>query len=119
MIEVASELTLRETIKNHEIESRVGNALMQQYPTRDWYVEGNVSGGTVTVKCASVSMTYGMTIHLHSGGLEPVIRTAVKQAGELLERFNLGRDRLNSGDDESYLPRNLRDEVLTAQQGEA
>ena len=118
LIEVADQATFVQYRRQAEIERRVGSALMKTYPTRDWYVDSDVYGGVLEVKCSSISMKYGMIVHLHYS-TEEVVKRAVKAAGELLERFRLGRQRLNKGTDEGDLQRNAMGEVITAAAGEA
>ena len=117
LIEVPTAADYRNARWQVDIESRLGHALANLYPNRDWYIDANPAQGVVTVKCASISMDYGMVVHLTHDMFE-VERRAKLAAGELLERFRLSRSRQTNGVDNDELKRNIKGEVLGASKGE-
>ena len=117
IIEIATDTTYHNAMWQVDIESRLGNILAKIYPNRSWYIEALPDQGVVVVKCATISMEYGMTIHLTHDMIEVESR-AKKAAGELLERFRLSRSRYTSGADDTDLKRDVMGQVIGANKGE-
>jgi hypothetical protein len=70
----------------------VGRTLMKHYPTVNWLVEIKIAptGGVAFVRIPEISKVYGMIIKLSSSDLD-LESSAIKQGGEMLERFNIPR----------------------------
>ena len=115
-IVIADEFDLQNEVRKNRIETFVVGVLARHYPTRDWFVDANIDGGTVDIRCSSISMKYGMVIHLDKSNLE-MERRVYAAASELLERFRLSRKQSATGD-EANLKRNIVGEVSGASTGE-
>ena len=102
--------------RQNRIETKVGKYLLTLYPKRSWYVSASDDCSTVEVRCADISMKYGMVIHTDKSTREMEKRVKLA-SGELLERFRLSRNKLAEGD-ESDLVRTIDNEVLGAKAGE-
>ena len=116
-IEIATDTTYHNAMWQVDIENRIGLILSKIYPNRQWYIDAMPDQGVLVVKCATISMDYGMTIHLTHNMIE-VEKRAKAAAGELLERFELSRRRNASGVDDLDLKRDIRGQVLGAIHGE-
>ena len=115
-IQIADNEDMILAAKQNSIETRVGKHLLTLYPKRQWYVSASDDCSTVEIRCADISMKYGMVIHTNKSTRE--MEKRVREAsGELLERFNLSRKKLAEGD-ESDLVRTIDNEVLGAKTGE-
>lgn len=115
-IVVADNLILEQELRQNTVESDIVKILATHYPMRDWFVDANLEGGTVDIRCASISMKYGMVIHLNKSAFE-MNRRVYAAASELLERFKLSRDKATTGD-EGDLLRDAGGDVLGAANGE-
>ena len=117
IIEIADMATMHHAQYQLEIERRLGRILATTYPNRDWYIDAMPTQGVVSIKCASISMEYGIVIHLTHDMID-VEKAAKKGAGELLERFFLSRNQRTNGVDSMELKRNIKGEVHGASKGE-
>lgn len=106
---------LETTIAKDVIANRIGSTLQRTYPNRNWLVRVSDDLTIATINCTDISLQYGYTIHLDkiTHELELVARFA---GGEILERFNLSRDKY--ADDGALLRVDRRGEALGAKQGE-
>jgi len=93
----------------------LGNALVAAYPKRKWFVDVNWVGKVAWVCCPDISMQYGFCLHLNKLVIEAQ-KAAVMAGGELLERFDLSRNRNAVGGFE-YLIRDARGNAIAAKQG--
>ena len=102
--------------KNKQICSTVGNIIAKAYPARKWYVNVVGDGSVAWIACPDISMNHGIAIHLTDIVFE-LERRAKRAAGEILERFNLSRDKDNGKLDNLIV--NLKGEHINAAKGEA
>ena len=114
-IAITNQLILEQELRQNAIEREVIGFIIKHYPNRDWYVDAGDT--TLEIRCASISMKYGMVVHLDKNKHE-LERRVVAASGELLERFGLSRTKLTTGIDETDLKRTIDGEVLGAAKGE-
>lgn len=102
-------------IRADQLCKRIGRVLQQHYRNRNWFVEVSIAGGIAKILCPSISMRHGYVIHIDRPELE-IDRQAVMAGGQILEMFNLSRERDASGGEDKLL-RDARGEVLQAETG--
>lgn len=98
------------------IANRMGRVLQATYPNRNWLVLISEDCTVATIKCTDISLEYGYIIHLDKIAHEYEL-AARRAGGEILERFNLSRDKYS--EDGALLRVDRRGEALGAKQGEA
>lgn len=83
------------------VESYLGNlvreALDREYPGHMWHVETSVTQGIMQVKLISFS-NWGKAIHLRNKTPPEIVKMAVHQGGEWLERYGFPRKGLDVDD---------------------
>lgn len=92
----------------------IGEALLGAYPQRVWHIHADSQNGIVDVILADATTRYGYTVHLKSKTLFELQREAVFGGGEILERFNLSRERKFNREAVDALKRNARGEAIQA-----
>lgn len=92
----------------------IGEALLGAYPNRAWTIHADSEQGVVDVMLADATTRYGYTIHLKAKTLFELQREAVYGGGEILERFNLSRERVFNRDAVDELKRNVLGEAVAA-----
>lgn len=96
------------------IAKRVGSALVNKYPRREWGVKVNIPGQMVIVMCPSLSQKNGYHIKMMGMTVHDLAARAVKAGGEILERYNLSRERRFDPDQIETLDRTVDDEVISS-----
>lgn len=112
---VRSQAEAQRAIAKDAIANRMGRVLQTTYPNRNWLVRVSDDLSIATINCVDISLEYGFMIHLDkiTHDLELAARIA---GGEILERFNLSRDKYS--EDGALLRVDRRGEALGAKQGE-
>jgi hypothetical protein len=107
-----------ESVKVAKLESwmakGVGETLMGVYPNRQWGVRVDLEGQMICVTCPSVSNEKGYYISMVGRSLHDLQEEAKRAAGEILERYNLSRERKFNPDVFETLDRDLSDEVISS-----
>lgn len=93
------------------IAKKVGEAVAQEYPNRQWEIRVDISGGILVVVCPSVSLTKGYHLYLNRTMFQ-LIADAKRAAGEILERHNVSRRKDFDPTTLQELPRTLREDVI-------
>lgn len=75
------------------IAKNVGEVLCKHYPNREWGVGVDLFGGSIVIKCESLSTEKGYVIHLAGRNMPELQQRAVMAAGEILERYGVSRSR--------------------------
>lgn len=91
----------------------VGQVLMNTYPNRQWGVTVDLEGQMIMISCPSVSHTKGYYISMVGRSLHDLQEEGKRAAGEILERYNLSRERHFDADIIETLDRDLSDEVIS------
>jgi hypothetical protein len=92
----------------------IGTKLVQSYPNRQWGVQVDVKGGVVIITAPHLSKEKGYILHIKRDTLDALARRAVLAAGEILERFNIARDRQFDPMIVEGLARDIKDDVISA-----
>jgi hypothetical protein len=92
----------------------IGIKLMRAYPQRQWGVVVNLDIGSVQITCPSLSATKGYVIHIKRKTLHELQEQAIRAGGEILERFGISRGRTFDPTSIELLPRDERDEAVSA-----
>lgn len=104
-------------VKQAKLESwiakAIGTELMNHYPGRQWGVHVDTEGQMIMVMCPSVSHEKGYYISMVGRCLNDLVIKARHAAGEILERYNLSRDRKFDSDILETLARDAKDEVIS------
>ena len=107
-----------ESVKQAKLESwmgkAVGTVLMNKYPNRQWGVQVDLEGQMIMIMCPSVSHEKGYYISMVGRCLNDLQTEAIRAAGEILERYNLSRERHFNPDVFETLDRDLSDEVISS-----
>jgi hypothetical protein len=107
-----------ESVKQAKLESwmakGVGTSLMNAYPNRQWGVMVDLEGQMICVTCPSLSIEKGYYITMVGRSLHDLQEEAKRAAGEILERYNLSRERHFDSDIIETLDRDLSDEVISS-----
>lgn len=96
------------------IAKRIGYALVAALPNREWGVRVDVLGGMVVITCDSLSTTKGYHLHLKNYTIEGLAEKAVKAGCEILERYNVSRDKKFDPGVIETLARDINDEAISA-----
>lgn len=75
------------------IARNIGNALEKAYPDRDWRITVDAINGIVMIQAPLIEAEKGYFMHMKNKTIHDLERQAVKAAGEVLERFNLTRNK--------------------------
>ena len=73
---------------------RVLEKLLREYPGYNWHVEVNFAGQVCTVR-TEFGGQWGYVLHLEAIVNDPDLKLVRWAGGELLERFNLSREKAN------------------------
>lgn len=99
----------------------IGRTLNKHYPWISWLVTIHVDpllrGAVAAIKVPQISPEWGMTIDLTGMNLPTIEDNAKYAGGELLERFNVARQK-KAIDDLQKLPRDIKGRVIGAEKGE-
>lgn len=95
------------------IAKKVGTELMNQLPNREWGVRVDVVGRIMIITCDSLSTTKGYHINMTGYTLDSLAARAVKAGCEILERYNISRQRSFNPDTLETLARDVNDEVIS------
>ena len=93
------------------IAKKIGEALIAEYPRRQWEVRVDAEAGMCIIVCPSVSITKGYHLYLNHNIAELIVR-AKRAAGEILERHNVSRAPQFNPDVLETLSRTVRDDVI-------
>lgn len=104
-----------QAVRADKLCKRIGRVLREHYPNRQWFVDVTIAGGVAKILCPSISMRHGYVIHINRPDFE-IDRQAMRAGGQILEMFNLSRERQASGGEENLL-RDARGEVINADTG--
>ena len=102
-------------IKADQLCRRMGAILQKHYPGIRWYVDVNINGGVSNIRCADISMSHGIYLHLLCSEIE-LERRVVKAGGEILERFTVSREK-QSVRDISHIAKNAKGDAMLAKAG--
>lgn len=95
------------------IAKKIGSALVNKYPGRQWGVRVDVPGGVMVILCPSVSNEKGYHMHLKGDTINTMELRAIRAGGEILERYGISRERnVDEKAIEAGLKLNYRDEAL-------
>lgn len=93
--------------------SKIGTALVQAYPKRQWGVRVDLPGGVMVILCPSVSNEKGYHMHLKGDTIHTMELRALRAGGEILERYGISREkRVDEKQIEADLKLNYKDEAL-------
>lgn len=95
------------------IAKQVGSYLAQVYPNRQWGVGVDVTGGMIHIMCPSLSQTKAYYISMVGRNIHQLSERAKEAAGEILERYNVSRNRVFNPEHLETLDRDMRDEVIS------
>ena len=101
------------TLKKHYPHVFGWNDLSDPNRTTAWLIDIKTfpTGGVVTIKNLWLSGNMGVTIHLRT--LTPPYKSIVSNVGELLERYNIARDKaLDVREQILNIPRDFRGEAI-------
>ena len=96
------------------IAKRVGEAVAQKYPKREWKVIVDIPNEMLILGCDSVSNVKGYHIKMVGRTIKQLQKKALYAAGEILERHNITRNRIFDEDILETLDRDFMDSVITA-----
>ncbi len=96
------------------IAKRVGEAVAQKYPNREWKVIVDIPNEMLILGCDSVSNVKGYHIKMVGRTIKQLQKKALYAAGEILERHNITRNRIFDEDILETLDRDFMDSVITA-----
>lgn len=97
---------------NRSIAHFIGGELKRHYPLRVWAVQPQVDQGVVDIFLLDATGRWAYTLHLAHKTFEILGREAVRAGGEILERFNLSREKRFNRDHVETLSRNIRGEAI-------
>ena len=95
------------------IAKNIGDALIAHYPNRQWGVRVDIDGRMVILTCDSLSLERGYYLPMNGDTIDALRKRAVRACGEILERFNVSRDRIFNPDKLETLKRDFKDEVIS------
>ena len=73
------------------ISKTLGEAIVSNYPGREWHIAVDVEGELIIIKCPSLSTRKGYHLLFKNRNLKQLTRIAVTKAGEILERYAVTR----------------------------
>ncbi len=73
------------------LSKQAADLLQKHYPGHLWAVQVNSEGGVMVIKNWSISVSYGMVLHLKNVYQDPTLKRVVQSGGELLERAHMAR----------------------------
>ena len=95
------------------IANKIGTALVNTYPGRQWGVRVDLPGGVMVILCPSVSSEKGYHLHLKGDTIDTMEARAVRAGGEILERYGISRNRrVDEKAIEADLKFNFKDEAI-------
>ena len=92
----------------------IGLKLMKHYPGREWGVRVDNPGGMIILTCPSLSHMHGYYLPMYNDSKRTLQTRAVMACGQILERYNVSRNRKFDSDILETLPRDFQDEVISA-----
>lgn len=98
------------------ISKAVGAKLEQKYSGREWGVRVNIPGSMVEIFCFALSGTHAYHLKLNCT-LKELQRKALKAAGEILERFNVTRNKKYDTDITEAFDRDIKGDVIGGDNG--
>jgi hypothetical protein len=75
----------------------VGGKLEKEYPGRPWAVHAQIESGIVKIAVQGFQQ-WPYVIHVNSLKGDPSLRKVVEAGGQLLERFQMGREKFSMAD---------------------
>ena len=94
------------------IAKQIGSDLVSKFKNRQWHVDVDAANKVVVISCPSLSKRMGYRLHMRRGEcMNDLINRCRRAAGEILERFNVSRNRIVSADEHECLDRDIRDDV--------
>ena len=99
---------------NKAIATFLGTELQRHYPLRVWGVQPQVDQGVVDIFLLDATGRWAYTLHLMHKTFEVLGREAVRAGGEILERFNLSREKRFNRDHVETLARDIRGSAIEA-----
>jgi len=94
--------------------NRIGFQLVKHYPGREWKVICDINGGMVIIACDSLSNSRGYFLPFDNSTMVELEKRAVKACGEILERFNISRNRKFNSDDLETIERDFTGEAIAS-----
>jgi len=95
------------------IAKSIGDALIANYPNREWGVRVDVSGQMIILTCDSLSLERGYYLPMKGDTIKQLQKRAVRACGEVLERFNVSRSVIFNPDHLETVPRDFKDEAVS------
>ena len=92
--------------------NRIGAVLVKTYPGREWKVICDSVGGVIIVACDSLSNDKGYFLRMEKYTMTELEQRAVKACSEILERYNISREKVFDGDTLETIERDHQGEAL-------
>lgn len=80
---------------NLAMAQKIGLVLEQHYPGHFFYVEVDARTGVAKINIPNVMGSYYYIVHLSTLKSDPGMRSIIKAGGEILERYNMPRSRVD------------------------
>jgi hypothetical protein len=93
---------------------QIGSALMYVYKNRNWMVDVDIRNQMIVIGAPDLSKVRGYYLPMKNDALVELCKRAVRAGGEILERYNLSRAMNVSPDSFEMLPRDFRDDAISA-----
>lgn len=77
---------------------RVADVIQRHYPGHPWMIEVSHEQGVVMVSIPLFTGRHKYVIHINTLKTDPALRTVIRAAGEILERYRIPRNRFNVDD---------------------
>lgn len=94
------------------IADRIGFQLVKHYPNREWKVVVDITGRMIILACDSLSNDRGYYLPMDRSTMMELEKRAVKACGEILERFNISRNRNFNTDELETVERDFQGETI-------
>jgi len=95
------------------IAKNIGDAITAAYPNREWGVRVDINGQMIILSCDSLSLERGYYLPMKSDTIDALRKRAVRACGEVLERFNVSRNRIFNPDHLETVKRDFKDEAIS------
>jgi hypothetical protein len=93
---------------------QIGSALMYVYKNRNWMVDVDIRNQMIVIGAPDLSKVKGYYLPIKQDALVELCKRAVRAGGEILERYNLSRAMNVDPDSFEMLPRDFRDDAISA-----
>jgi len=92
----------------------LGREILNHYPNREWKIIADFVGGIVIIACDSLSLNRGYFIRLEGKTVNEITKKAVTACGEILERFNISRNKYFNSDELETIKRDFQGEAIAS-----